>query len=143
MFHLARDGMAFATGVISGGVEHSGLAPLAGTTISNPGLAEVATLAVGAGLQMLSPNTAPAIADGLVGGSLALIGRRLTGYVAKNVLKLSTYSYAGYGAGQWGYQVNGAERAAQLAGARYGNVHAGSRGADYNAYSGLANPRIQ
>ena len=138
MFHLARDGTAAAAGIVSGALSKSGMAAvsLGGMSFGVDTIAESAELAVAVGIQVLSPQTAPDMVQGLMDGSLALVARRVSAY-AMTSLGIAKYVANPYAAGNWGHQVNAAERAQQLAaaGARYGNVHQAARGAAYNAFN--------
>jgi len=77
---LLRTGVAAAVGAGSGAVSKPTQQFLIGTTAIPYSLAvEVAAAVVGAGLQFISPFTAPKIADGLVDGGLALLAARGVG----------------------------------------------------------------
>jgi hypothetical protein len=78
--NLARTGVAAAVGAGSGAVSKPTQQFMIGTTAIPYSLAvEVAAAVVGAGLQFISPFTAPTIADGLVDGGIALLAARGVG----------------------------------------------------------------
>lgn len=77
---LLRTGVAAAVGAGSGAVSKPTQHFEIGTTLIPYSLAvEVAAAVVGAGLQFISPFTAPTIADGLVDGGVALLAARGVG----------------------------------------------------------------
>ena len=77
---LLRTGVAAAVGAGSGAVSKPTQQFMIGTTAIPYSLAvEVTAAVVGAGLQFISPFTAPKIADGLVDGGLALLAARGVG----------------------------------------------------------------
>ncbi len=76
--NLLRTGVAAAAGLASGALSSPKVTPLTlGTTSVSWGLvAEAVAVVGGAGLQFISPFTAPNLADGLVDGGIALLAAR-------------------------------------------------------------------
>ena len=157
MFNAVRAVGSGGLGIASGVLDGAGV----GTVFNLPGpggsqvpvtygaVAEVVGLAVGVGLQALSPATLPNLADGLTDGGIALFARRVAVYGTEMLAGKTTATF-GQTAGwnynmplgqQQGYQVNGAAAAA-----RYGNVHSGSySGAGMRAqstFSGIIPNRV-
>jgi len=109
---LLRTGIAAAVGAGSGAVSKPTQQFMIGTTAIPYSLAvEAAAAVVGAGLQFISPFTAPKIADGLVDGGIALLA-------ARGVGRLMNPPVAGAMAGA--YRQMATRVSPELAGARYG-----------------------
>lgn len=90
--NLVRSGGAAAVGLASGVLNPAVIAPLdlGGTQIGWDFVTEGVGLAAGSVLQIMSPFTAPDLVDGVVAGSIALLGRRAGAYVAHKLRPTST-----------------------------------------------------
>lgn len=124
--NLVRTGVAAVAGLASGALSSPKVAPLTlGTTSISWGLvAEAVAVVGGAGLQFISPFTAPNIADGLVDGGVALLAARGANWAMSQT---TTPAAALYGRGQLATRVSpemvGARAAIGSVGPKTAKVH--------------------
>ena len=78
--NLVRDATSGVLGAASGSLESQPGVVMGTTTIRYSTIVEAVGLVAGAGLQIAAPNMAVNVADGLVGGGLALLMRRGTAF---------------------------------------------------------------
>jgi hypothetical protein len=113
--NLVRTGVAAVAGLASGALSSPRVTPLTlGTTSVSWGLiAEGVAVVGGAGLQFISPFTAPNLADGLVDGGIALLSARGANWAMSKTAPAAPM----YGRGQLATRVSPAEMMSAARGA--------------------------